>query len=183
MTPTNVGPGRVRAVTTMGERRMVNITGAMQLVGVSRRSIYNWLAAGRLEYVRTAGGAVRIFTDSLLSARPASSAPTPVQVMQERLVTDMERSRDAERVHQLQAQLRTLELRHARERDEWSTRVQDLEERLSALLDGGAVEQSPVPLLRSKDVAPFPKGPLLSPRDRNKLRMSKMIPAELGVHL
>ena len=38
---------------------------AAQLVGVSRRTIYNWLASGKLEYVRTAGGAVRIFVDSL----------------------------------------------------------------------------------------------------------------------
>jgi len=38
---------------------------AAQLVGVSRRTIYNWLAGGKLEYVRTAGGSVRIFVDSL----------------------------------------------------------------------------------------------------------------------
>ncbi len=38
---------------------------AAQMVGVSRRTIYNWLASGKLEYVRTAGGSVRIFADSL----------------------------------------------------------------------------------------------------------------------
>ena len=38
---------------------------AAQLVGVSRRTIYNWLASHKLEYVRTAGGSVRIFVDSL----------------------------------------------------------------------------------------------------------------------
>jgi excisionase family DNA binding protein len=38
---------------------------AAQLVGVSRRTIYNWLASGKLDYVRTAGGSVRIFVDSL----------------------------------------------------------------------------------------------------------------------
>ncbi len=38
---------------------------AAQVVGVSRRTIYNWLATGKLEYVRTAGGSVRIFVDSL----------------------------------------------------------------------------------------------------------------------
>jgi hypothetical protein len=32
---------------------------------VSRRTIYNWMAAGKVEYVRTAGGAVRIFEDTL----------------------------------------------------------------------------------------------------------------------
>ncbi len=38
---------------------------AAAIVGVSRRTIYNWLASGKLEYVRTAGGSVRIFADSL----------------------------------------------------------------------------------------------------------------------
>lgn len=38
---------------------------ACEVVGVSRRTIYNWIAAGKVEYVRTAGGAIRIFADSL----------------------------------------------------------------------------------------------------------------------
>ena len=38
---------------------------ACELVGVSRRTIYNWLASGKIEYVRTAGGSVRIFVDTL----------------------------------------------------------------------------------------------------------------------
>jgi excisionase family DNA binding protein len=38
---------------------------ACELVGVSRRTIYNWLSSGKIEYVRTAGGSVRIFVDSL----------------------------------------------------------------------------------------------------------------------
>ena len=47
------------------DRQAVSIIRAAQLVGVSRRTIYNWLASGKLEYVRTAGGSVRIFVDSL----------------------------------------------------------------------------------------------------------------------
>ncbi len=47
------------------DRQAVSIMKAAQLVGVSRRTIYNWLATGKLEYVRTAGGSVRIFVDSL----------------------------------------------------------------------------------------------------------------------
>jgi excisionase family DNA binding protein len=47
------------------ERQAVTIIRAAQLVGVSRRTIYNWLASGKLDYVRTAGGSVRIFVDSL----------------------------------------------------------------------------------------------------------------------
>ena len=38
---------------------------ACELVDVSRRTIYNWLSAGKIDYVRTAGGSVRIFVDSL----------------------------------------------------------------------------------------------------------------------
>ncbi len=47
------------------ERRAISITQACESVGVSRRTIYNWMAAGKVQYVRTAGGAVRIFEDSL----------------------------------------------------------------------------------------------------------------------
>lgn len=38
---------------------------ACELVGVSRRTIYNWISSGKVEYVRTAGGSVRIFVDTL----------------------------------------------------------------------------------------------------------------------
>ena len=47
------------------ERQTVSIMKACELVGVSRRTIYNWIAAGKVEYVRTAGGSIRIFTDTL----------------------------------------------------------------------------------------------------------------------
>ena len=38
---------------------------ACEVVGVSRRTIYNWISAGKVEYVRTAGGSIRIFADTL----------------------------------------------------------------------------------------------------------------------
>ena len=47
------------------ERKTISIMKACELVGVSRRTIYNWLASGKNEYVRTAGGSVRIFVDTL----------------------------------------------------------------------------------------------------------------------
>jgi excisionase family DNA binding protein len=47
------------------DRQTVSIMDACKVVGVSRRTIYNWITAGKVEYVRTAGGAVRIFEDSL----------------------------------------------------------------------------------------------------------------------
>lgn len=53
------------------ERKTVSILKACELAGVSRRTIYNWLESGKLEYVRTAGGSVRIFPDSLF--RPADT--------------------------------------------------------------------------------------------------------------
>ena len=49
---------------------------------MSRRTIYNWISAGKVEYVRTAGGSIRIFTDSLwrdahpeMAAMPQVYAP------------------------------------------------------------------------------------------------------------
>ena len=47
------------------ERKTVSIPRACELVGVSRRTIYNWIAGGKVQYVRTAGGSVRIFVDTL----------------------------------------------------------------------------------------------------------------------
>ena len=47
------------------ERQTLSIMKACEVVGVSRRTIYNWIAANKVEYVRTAGGSIRIFADSL----------------------------------------------------------------------------------------------------------------------
>ena len=55
------------------ERQTLSIMKACEVVGVSRRTIYNWISAGKVEYVRTAGGSIRIFADSLW--RDASAAP------------------------------------------------------------------------------------------------------------
>jgi excisionase family DNA binding protein len=49
----------------VGDRKTLSILQACQHVGVSRRTIYNWINSGKVEYVRTAGGSVRIFADSL----------------------------------------------------------------------------------------------------------------------
>ena len=61
---------RARTDTILGgncqvERKTISIMKACELVGVSRRTIYNWLSSGKIEYVRTAGGSVRIFVDTL----------------------------------------------------------------------------------------------------------------------
>ena len=47
---------------------------ACEAVGVSRRTIYNWISAGKVEYIRTAGGSIRIFADSLWRDASARSA-------------------------------------------------------------------------------------------------------------
>ena len=47
------------------ERKTVSIPRACEIVGVSRRTIYNWIAGGKVQFVRTAGGSVRIFEDTL----------------------------------------------------------------------------------------------------------------------
>lgn len=54
------------------ERETLTIMKACEVVGVSRRTIYNWISAGKVEYVRTAGGSIRIFADTLW--RDASSS-------------------------------------------------------------------------------------------------------------
>lgn len=54
------------------ERTTVSIMQACELVGVTRRTIYNWIEAGKVEYRRTAGGSIRIFTDSLWQADTVS---------------------------------------------------------------------------------------------------------------
>lgn len=60
----------------IGDRKTLSITQACELVGVSRRTIYNWIAGGKVEYVRTAGGSVRIFVDTLWRDPRAGAAPT-----------------------------------------------------------------------------------------------------------
>jgi len=60
----------------MLERTTVSIPRACDVVGVSRRTIYNWIAAGKIQYVRTAGGSVRIFADTLWRDSDGSSDVT-----------------------------------------------------------------------------------------------------------
>ena len=58
------------------DRQTLSIMRACEAVGVSRRTIYNWISAGKVEYVRTAGGSIRIFADTLWrDATPARSTP------------------------------------------------------------------------------------------------------------
>ncbi len=47
------------------DRTTVSIRQACDLLDVSRRTIYNWIANGKVERIRTAGGSVRIDVDTL----------------------------------------------------------------------------------------------------------------------
>jgi len=67
----------------MLERTTVSISRACELVGVSRRTIYNWISDGKVQYVRTAGGSVRIFADTLWRKPDESQEPFPETPLQE----------------------------------------------------------------------------------------------------
>ena len=56
------------------DRKTVSIPRACELVGVSRRTIYNWISGGKVQYVRTAGGSVRIFEDTLWRTGESTSS-------------------------------------------------------------------------------------------------------------
>ena len=61
------------------DRKTISIMKACELVGVSRRTIYNWIADGKVEYVRTAGGSIRIFVDTLWRRSDGARAGRPAQ--------------------------------------------------------------------------------------------------------
>ncbi len=58
-------------------RTTVSINKACELLDVSRRTIYNWMASGKVERVRTVTGSTRIFVDTLWRTPddPAVSPP------------------------------------------------------------------------------------------------------------
>ena len=54
------------------DRELLSIVKACERAAVSRRTIYNWIATNKVTYVRTAGGSIRIFADTLV--RPSRRA-------------------------------------------------------------------------------------------------------------
>lgn len=54
-------------------REVCTVMQAARRAGVSRRTIYNWLHAGKLQWVKTASGTLRIFVDTLWQERPDAS--------------------------------------------------------------------------------------------------------------
>jgi excisionase family DNA binding protein len=51
--------------------RSVSLDHAAELLGVSRRTIYNRIREGRLQTIRTLGGSQRVLLDSVLEVRGA----------------------------------------------------------------------------------------------------------------
>ncbi len=75
------------------DRQTLSIMKACEVVGVSRRTIYNWISAGKVEYVRTAGGSIRIFADTLWrDAAPAARAEDSAAALRLHLVLTRESS-------------------------------------------------------------------------------------------
>lgn len=52
----------------MADDSLITIQDACARAHVSRRTIYTWLAAGKVQYIRTAGGSIRIVAASLFRA-------------------------------------------------------------------------------------------------------------------
>jgi len=67
---------------TNGQRSTLSIMQACSRTGVSRRTIYNWIAANKVEYVRTAGGSIRIFEDTLWR-EPTGQPVTDMTILRE----------------------------------------------------------------------------------------------------
>lgn len=50
-----------------GERDLVNIVSACRIAKISRATLYRWIAANKVEWLRTPSG-VRIYVDSIFRA-------------------------------------------------------------------------------------------------------------------
>jgi predicted site-specific integrase-resolvase len=48
--------------------KTVSIKKAGELAGVCKKTIYNWMEAGKIEFVRNASGHVRIFASTLFKS-------------------------------------------------------------------------------------------------------------------
>jgi len=55
--------------------RSVSLDHAAELLGVSRRTIYNRIREGRLQTIRTLGGSQRVLLDSVQGTRGQASDP------------------------------------------------------------------------------------------------------------
>jgi excisionase family DNA binding protein len=56
--------------------RSVSLDHAAQMLGVSRRTIYNRIRDGRLQTIRTVGGSQRVLLDSVRDGRGLHAGPS-----------------------------------------------------------------------------------------------------------
>ncbi len=61
--------------------RSVSLDHAAQLLGVSRRTIYNRIREGRLQTIRTLGGSQRVLVDSLQSDAALDTRDEPAALV------------------------------------------------------------------------------------------------------
>lgn len=90
-----------RAVPRIGPPRLLSVSAAARLLGVSSSSLRAWAAAGRVPCVRTAGGHRRFELDELVRwlAERGGAPPAPPSRMQELVPTRIEAMPDtAERL-------------------------------------------------------------------------------------
>jgi excisionase family DNA binding protein len=59
----------------LAPRAVMSVNDVCAFVGVTRRTVYNWVAADKVEYVRTPGGRLRIFADTLYRQEHDFSPP------------------------------------------------------------------------------------------------------------
>ena len=57
--------------------RSVSLDHAAELLGVSRRTVYNRIRDGRLQTIRTIGGSQRVLLDSVQDDRSHAAGDTP----------------------------------------------------------------------------------------------------------
>lgn len=54
------------ALTPLTQRPLVNTVSLCLILGISRATVYRWMAAGLIEWVRVPSGRRMIYADSLL---------------------------------------------------------------------------------------------------------------------
>jgi excisionase family DNA binding protein len=89
--PAHIGSGE-RAVPRIGPPRLLSVSAAARLLGVSSSSLRAWAAAGRVPCVRTPGGHRRFELDELVRwlAERGGAPPAPQSRMQELVPTRIE---------------------------------------------------------------------------------------------
>lgn len=62
-----LAPLEIRSLITC-ERQLLNTVSACRMARISRATLYRWIAANKVEWLRTPTGQLRIYADSVLYA-------------------------------------------------------------------------------------------------------------------